>query len=294
LIYKCTLIKFCCGAFAQMPLPASPFITSFSKKVQHFLSLLLAFSLFLISPLLAFSASEAAMPLRGAASPVVITSPSTSPSTSNASSPLRSRSSSQRLPAGTLLKVRFLSELDSRLSQADEPFTAILVEDLYAPGAILVLPKGSTLRGRVAKSYRSKWFSKGGELAVNFDHVVLSNGLQQPIALRLSLANAKVTPNGAFNADPGLGRKVAEHFDEGSTLMQNVTQSGVKAGRDVAGGAGMIVTVPVAAVGGALAGAGVFAGKSIYSSIAPGENVTIRPEDALLLELSEDTTFPSE
>lgn len=269
----------------------SPSTFSLTQQAQSLSLALACFFAFIGAclPSVALAASDASMSLRGASPAMAASQPAFS-----VSAPLRSRSSSQRLPAGTLLKVRFLSVLDSRLSQADEPFTAVLIEDLYAPGAVLVLPKGSTLRGRVLKADRSKWFSKGGELAVNFDHVVLSNGLQQPVALRLSLANAKVTPNGAFNADPGLGRKVAEHFDEGSTLMQNITQSGVKAGKDLAGGAGMIVTVPVAAVGGALAGAGVFAGKSVYSTIAPGENVTIRPEDALLLELAEDTTFPSE
>jgi hypothetical protein len=224
----------------------------------------------------------------------VNTTPVQAPPATSSSSVLRSQFGSQQFPAGTLLTIRFGNTLDSRLTQAGEPFTALLVEDLVASGQRLVLPKGTLFRGRVTQAQGSKWFGKGGALGLTFDHVVLSNGLPYPVALKLALANAKVA-KGRFYTDPGYGQKVQQHLDEGADLIGSTIRKGAAWGDSWGGhGIGKVLTVPVAAIGGGLGGAGLFAGKSVYSAIAPGQAVAISPSDVVLIELEQDTVFPTE
>lgn len=207
---------------------------------------------------------------------------------------LRSHFGSQQLPKGTLLKIRFLEKLDSRVTNAGEPFTGVLTEDLMAPGGRLILPQGTTFRGRVTEASRPRFFSKGGALDVEFDHVVLSSGQQVPVDVDLSLTNARVV-EGRFYADPGLGAKVANNLDKSADLIGSTIRAGADFGDSWGGnGLGKVVTVPVAAIGGGIAGAGMFTGKTVYSAVAPGEHVSITPDDLVLVELESDTAFPTE
>jgi hypothetical protein len=241
-----------------------------------------------------FNTSPYATPSAAGANTGANTASSTGAASSSSSSVIKSQFGSQQFPAGTLLTIRFGNTLDSRLTQAGEPFTALLVQDLVAPGQRLVLPKGTLFRGRVTQAERSKWFGKGGALGLSFDHVVLSNGLPYPVALKLALANAKVA-KGRFYTDPGYGQKVQQHLDEGADFIGSTIRKGAKWGDSWGGhGVGKVVTVPVAALGGGLGGAGLFAGKSVYSAIAPGQQVSIAPTDVVLIELEQDTVFPTE
>lgn len=213
-----------------------------------------------------------------------------------AGTPLSIGSASQRLPAGTLMRIALQNTLDSRLSQPGEPFNATLVEDLVAPGGRLVLPKGTLLRGRLSTVEPSRFFSKGGLLGLGFDHVVLPNGQQQTVSLKLSGLNALSSSSlhpGQLYADPGIGPKIAQSLDDGATFIGKSVQVGMDWGKDIGNGAGRILTVPVAALGGVLGGGGLIVGKSVYSAVAKGNVVSLKPGDVLLVELAQPTTFPA-
>jgi hypothetical protein len=207
--------------------------------------------------------------------------------------PIKVKTTSVKLPKGTLLKIHFSSTLDSRQTQQGEALLATLTDDLMAPTGLLVLPRGTTLRGRVLSVTRSRWFSRGGAITLGFDHVVLSNGLQVSVPLRLSLSNKHISPNGAFYADPGILNKVAANWDDSANTIAQTTRKGMEAGKKL-GPAGPILTTPIAAAGGAIAGTTTFAAKSVVSAFAPGKPVRIEPKDAILIELVEETTFPAE
>jgi hypothetical protein len=205
--------------------------------------------------------------------------------------PLRSDFSSQRLPAGTLLKVSFQSLLDARLTQLGEPVIATMVEDLAGLRGQILIPRGSVLRGRVDQVTRPSYFGEAGVLSVQFDHVVLPSGLQQPLDLRVSPHNVGVTPNGDFQVDPGLGAKLGAAVVDGGDVITNFSRKGVNAGKGIASGAAQIVTIPAAVLIGSVLAGGLIVGKSAKALIGKGDNVAVQPTDVLVLELLRDTTL---
>lgn len=205
---------------------------------------------------------------------------------------LSSDSGSQRLPQGTLLKLKFLTQLHSSLSQTGEPFTAVLTDDVLGSYGKLLLPKGTTLRGRLSQVNSSRFFGRGGAIKVAFDHVVLPTGQQQQVDVTLSTLSDVVNNDGVLYTDPGLVAKLGQSLDDGGTLMQKMIRQGIDSGKEIGNGAGMILTVPVTAIGGAIAGAGVAAGKSAYSVVAKGEPVILSPEQIVVAQLGRDTVFP--
>ena len=227
------------------------------------------------------------------------------------SSTIKIFSESQKVPAGTMLSITFNTPMDARISQQGEAFTAYLQNDFYAPSSDgapprVILPKGTVVRGRIEDVQKPRFFSKGGTILLSFDHVVAPSGSLLPLDLNLSAENDIVKrvsitrDNGQPEAqyglytDPGVGYKIHKGFESGVDTLGKFTKAGVDAGKDVAGGAGMIVTVPATAIGGAVAGTAVTAGKSIKALVGRGESVVIEPGDMVNIDFGGSFTLPTE
>ncbi len=214
---------------------------------------------------------------------------------------------SQKVPAGTMLTVRFNSELDSRISTEGEPFTAFIQQDFKAPGldgdSRVILPRGTLVRGRVDAVKKPGLFSRGGTILLTFDHVVLPTGDLMPLDLDLSAKNdavRRVRRPGTREAefalydDPGVGYKIHKSFESGVNTLGRFKDAGSQAGEDLAGGAGKIVTVPAAVVGGVFAGTAVTAGKSVMALVGKGESATIEPGDTVNIDFGGAFNLPAE
>ncbi|MBX2861017.1 MAG: hypothetical protein KTR14_07270 [Vampirovibrio sp.] len=222
--------------------------------------------------------------------------------------PLKLGAASQKVPPGTLLTLVFNTELDSRLTAEGEPFTALVDEDLVTEyqdgGRRIVLPKGTVVRGRVDTVRRPGFFSRGGAMTLDFDHVVVPTGQLLPLDLSLSatqeMVKAVKTQRGAANrelalySDPGVGVKVNQSVGKGMDTFTKIMDAGVKTGQETAGGAGVILTVPAAALGGTVAGGAVTAGNSVKALVGRGESVRIQPGDALKVDFSGAFDLPAE
>lgn len=222
--------------------------------------------------------------------------------------PLRVNSASQTVPEGTALSIAFASTLDSRISQLGEPFLAILKEDftaLDADGvARVILPRQTVVRGRLAEVKRPGLFSRGGSILLGFDHVALPSGELLPLDLSLSAQNETVrrlspagAPQGevyALYSDPGVAAKLRQSVQAGGATYERLKQAGIDTGKNVAGGLGMAVTVPVGILGGAVAGTAVTTGKGVMAVIGRGESMRIQPGDTVKIDFGGSFTLPSE
>lgn len=220
---------------------------------------------------------------------------------------LKLNTQSQKVPAGTRLTVQFNARLDSRISQEGEPFTAFIQEDFKAPGMDgqprIVLPRGTLVRGRVDTVKKPGLFSRGGTILLSFDHVVLPTGDLLPLDLNLSAKNdavKRVRKPGTNEAefalydDPGVGYKIHKSLESGVDTLGRFKDAGSQAGEDIAGGAGKIVTVPAAVLGGVVAGTAVTTGKSVLALVGRGESATIEPGDTVNIDFGGSFDLPAE
>lgn len=230
--------------------------------------------------------------------PAQVTAPPPSLTPSSSSSVLKIESGSQKIPAGTMLTVAFNTTMDSRVSNVGDPFHAYLTEDFTVKGdqatRRVVLPAGTTVRGRIQEVKRPSFFSRGGAIFLSFDHVVVPSGELLPLTLNLSTENTLVNKQGALYTDPGIGKKVQKGVELGKQTFEDIANQGLTAGKQIAGGLGTIVTVPATVVGGALAGTAVTTGKAAVAVVGKGDSVVIKPGDTVTIDFGGSFNLPVE
>jgi hypothetical protein len=193
---------------------------------------------------------------------------------------------SQEVPAGTTLKIRFLTALDSKTSNMGDGFVAMAIEDVFA-GRQLVLPKGTPVRGRVAQVQRPGFFSKGGLMRLTFDHVMLPNGELQSMRLDLDAASAKVDrTRNALYTDPGIGAKLESSVDKGVNQYKSLVDKAGQNNTQNSKGYNMLMTVPVA-LAGVASGTAVTTASAAKAILGRGESVTIVPGDELVIDIAQ-------
>lgn len=218
----------------------------------------------------------------------------------SATSALRVGAGSQQVPAGTLLTIAFQTAMDSRVTNAGDPFVAFLAKDFTTaptgPDHVrrVILPAGTVIRGRVSEVKRPFLFSHGGAISLAFDHAMLPSGDLMPLTLNLAAENAMVNKQGALYSDPGIGRKVEKGLEEGKKVFSSISERGIQAGKQIAGGLGSLVTVPATVVGGAVAGTAVTGGKAVVAVIGKGESVVIQPGDTMTIDFGGSFNLPAE
>ncbi len=253
------------------------------KPIQPFaLSILLASSL-VVSPLaLAENTLQA-------------NDPASRPS---ATSALQIQSATQKVPAGTFLTIAFNTAMDSRVTNTGDPFNASIAADFGVTGPNgaqrIILPAGTIVRGRVNEVKRPGLFSRGGAIFLAFDHVVLPSGEQLPLTLNLSTENTTVNKQGALYMDPGIGAKVEKGYEDGKKAFGDITDSGYKSGKQIAGGFGTLLTVPAAVIGGALVGTGITTGKAAVAVVGKGDTAAIKPGDSVTIDFGGSFNLPTE
>jgi hypothetical protein len=189
----------------------------------------------------------------------------------------------QKVPAGTMLKIAFQQRLDSRITLQGEPFTARLVQDFPSPQKV-ILPAGTAIRGRVGLVRRPAVFSRGGSIALDFDHVMLPSGDLIPLQLNLALNNKMVNKKKLLYSDPGIGKKVSNGFNQGKQTFGTIRDAGIEAGKNTPGGLGLLVTVPATIAGGAVAGSAITAEKAAAAVLGRGESVIVNPGDEVTID----------
>lgn len=92
-------------------------------------------------------------------------------------------------PAGTSIRVRLETSLDTRTNRAGDRFTAVLDEPLVS-GDRVIIPKGTVFSGHVTQSRPSGRFKGRAVLALRLDSFDL-NGRNYPVATTSSARASK-------------------------------------------------------------------------------------------------------
>jgi hypothetical protein len=197
---------------------------------------------------------------------------------------------SQQVPAGTALRIRFLTPLDTKTSNIGDGFVATAAEDVFA-GRQLILPKGTPVRGRVAQVQRPGFFSKGGLMRLTFDHVTLPTGEVQPLRLELDTTSAKMDRSrNALYTDPGIGAKLETSVDKGVDKYHAIMDKATQPNPQTSKGINMLMTVP-AALAGVASGTAVTTANAAKAIFGRGDSVTILPGDELVIDFAQATTL---
>lgn len=208
----------------------------------------------------------------------------------NMSGVIQADAKSERVPAGTILKLRMETPVNSLNTTIGDTFRATLVEDIRI-GTRVIIPAGTIVRGRAGEIKKSTYLSRGGILALTFDHIVTSMGKQIPLNVKIS--NAKnLAADGTLSGGGGYLNAVGKSIDQGSSFLVSSTEWGIKTGESFFRGYPVIVTVPVGTAVGLAGAGGIFAVKSTVALFRKGANVKIQPGDVIEVVLKDFIDVP--
>ena len=203
--------------------------------------------------------------------------------------PFNANAKTKRIPAGTKFQLQLLNPL-STARQTGEPFSAILVTDQTADSDV-ILPSGSLVRGSIKNIVPSKRMSKGAILYLDFDHIVTPNGRQIPLSLSL-VGRTDMTFDGGITTTRGYSDAVKKSWAKTVDITKTATNWGDETFEDFAGGYLRILTVPISAIAGGIAGGAYTVGADIYALFARGKDVNLRANEQLNVILVEPIDIP--
>ena len=202
--------------------------------------------------------------------------------------PFKADAKTKRIPAGTLLQLEFLQDVDTYANGMGDSFTA-MIKNEQASGVNVILPAGTIVRGSIADVKASKRFSRGAKLYLDFDHVVTPVGRQIPLDMAV-VSYEKIYYDGGLYKNLGYGEAVQKNFDRAKEITKNSTEYGLSVGDDHPGL--QFLTTPFCAVGGFIGGVGYFIGDSVADMFRKGEDVYIKAGDILTVRLVNPIDVP--
>lgn len=106
--------------------------------------------------------------------------PQPQPQVAQAAPPEPPKPTMASVPAGSVLMLSTDNTLDSKTAQVDDTFTATVVDDVRV-GERILIPAGSTVRGRVTEAVAAKRGAGNAKLSIAFDTLELESGYKTQI-----------------------------------------------------------------------------------------------------------------
>lgn len=150
--------------------------------------------------------------------------------------------SANQLPAGTQIRIRIAEALSTADTPLYTPFHGRVMVDVMQGGSV-VIPSGSTLRGRVVEVSQGHHFGPGATLRLRPDMVILPDGTAYHIYAQVEASNADNTSIGTEGTIRPDSHAVKKSIEYGAGV-----------------GSGAIVGAALAGPPGALAGTVIGAG----------------------------------
>jgi len=203
---------------------------------------------------------------------------------------LKSNAITKRIPAGTKFTIKLLDPISTKTNKEGDYFSAVLIHDEKTPTNV-ILPAGSMIRGSISKVVKSKRFSRGGVIYLDFDHIVTPNGRQLPLDMIIS---GKVNFNfdGGLYLNKGYGEALQDNWSKTVDITVNATDYGMDLGEDVLYGAARVLTVPICALGGAIGGGAYWIGDSVADMFRKGKDVEFNQDETLTVILTQPIDVP--
>ncbi len=204
--------------------------------------------------------------------------------------PFNANAKTKRIPAGTKFELKLMNTVSTATNIEGQEFQAVLMTDQFQDNDV-ILPMGSLIRGSIKKIEPAKKLSRGAILYLDFDHIVTPNGRQIPLSLSIT-GRADMTYDGGIAASQGYKQAIVENWNKTVDITKNATEWGNETFEDFAGGWFRILTVPVCAIGGGIAGGAYSVGADIYALFANGKDVNLKPNEILNVILVEPIDIP--
>ncbi len=204
--------------------------------------------------------------------------------------PFNANAKTKRIPAGTKFELKLMNTVSTATNVEGQEFQAVLMTDQFQDNDV-ILPMGSLIRGSIKKIEPAKKLSRGAILYLDFDHIVTPNGRQIPLSLSIT-GRADMTYDGGIAASQGYKQAIVENWNKTVDITKNATEWGNETFEDFAGGWFRILTVPVCAIGGGIAGGAYSVGADIYALFANGKDVNLKPNEILNVILVEPIDIP--
>ena len=181
---------------------------------------------------------------------------------------------SNQLPAGAQIRIRIAEALSTDDTQAGAPFNGRVMVNVMQNGSVII-PAGSTMRGRVVEVSQGHHFGPGASLRLRPDVVVLPDGTAYHLYAQVAYSNADGTQVGSEGAVQPSSHVVKKSIEYGATMG-----TGAIVGAAIAG--------PPGALAGTLIGAGLVTTHLLLqhpddASIPAGSEVTFSLTEPLYL-----------
>ncbi|WP_302157683.1 hypothetical protein [uncultured Acidaminococcus sp.] len=111
-------------------------------------------------------------------------------------------SSTVVLPKDSLIKVKFMQDINSKTNQQGDTIDFIVDDNVYV-GDALVLPKGAKGYGQIKKIVQPRIFGRDARIDLDFSHVVAVNGGAVPVTVGDLAKQQAKTAAGAAGASIG-------------------------------------------------------------------------------------------
>lgn len=204
--------------------------------------------------------------------------------------PFNANAKTKRITAGTKFELKLMNPVSTATNLEGQDFQAILLTDQTQDNDV-ILPMGSLIRGSIKKIVPAKKLSRGAILYLDFDHIVTPNGRQIPLSLSI-VGRSDMTYDGGIAASQGYKQAVKENWDKTVDITKTATEWGNETFEDFAGGWFRILTVPVSALAGGIAGGFYTVGADVYSLFARGKDVNLKTNDVINVILVEPIDIP--
>src|SRR5215210_7497276 len=163
--------------------------------------------------------------------------------------PIAKRTVVPRIPVytvetGTTMRARMNATLSSKTARVGDTFAATITEPVYSTNGVVVVPVGSTVRGRVDTVRPAAKGGKPGSIDVSFTQIRLPNGKTRAINGSLTDLEGKTSSD---NEGTATGKKMSNRK---LIFIGGGTAGGAILGGAIGGGKGALIGGLLGAGGG--------------------------------------------
>jgi len=186
---------------------------------------------------------------------------------------LRADAASTTLPVSTHLRLVLETIVDAKTSTPGDIFEAHVKDDLFI-GTVLLLPKGSLVRGRVAEVTKPRLLSRAAKIGLKLEQIVTPQGEVIPLDAALEFQKGLTNNRGQLDPGTNFGTRVESNVKSVTGMNSTGTARGALIAANVA-------TLGAPAIATAI-------GSSAIAIFKAGDNVSLSPGQELEVQLTND------
>lgn len=186
---------------------------------------------------------------------------------------LRADAASTTLPIQTRLRLILETAVDAKNSQPGDIFEAHVKDDLFV-GTVLLLPKSSLVRGRVAEVTKPRLLSRAAKIGLKLEQIVTPSGEVIPLDAALEFQKGVTNKTGQLDPGTSFGTRVENNLKSVTGMNSTGTARGALIAANVA-------TLGAPAIATAIGGSAI----AIFRT---GDNVSLTPGQEIEVQLTND------